>query len=559
MANPDPSATRTQRWLRLAPGTLIVLGALLRLRAYFHFRPLWLDEAMLSLNIGSRSFVQLLKPLTDDQSAPIPFLWATRLSITVGGMNEASLRLLPLVCGVLLLVLLWRTARNLLDTLPALVALAMAVLSPLLIYYSNEVKPYVVDALVTLIVVNAVLVVIADSESPKPWRRLGLTGVFAVLASAPAFLVLAGAGAALLFTPGIWAGRESRRRLLFTGTAWACTFGVVYVAFIRPAASNPYLQTYWASSFLSPLEPHLASRAASAFGTTMQGIFVGDGGSWRATVGLALLLGCAAGAVRLARTRGVPILMLLVVPPLAAVAASMVHRYPIAPRLMLFASPLTILLLAAGLDGFTARLERGARTVALLVVSGAILLLPLRGAIHGFIAPSEQEDVRSLTKMFAREHRRGEAIYVFSRSVPSWAFYSTDWSAPDLLRIGRLTELVGSSGPAFRNAPTRGRAVANEGDSLQFREADFQELIGIPAGTGPTLEEPGGAERPDTGWADNERRRIRIAAGLEPAWVLVSSFKPAVGTELLRSLKEGGATILSRSESASGFLLKVKF
>ena len=63
---------------RFATGA-ILLGILLRLRQYVEARPLWLDEAMLSLNILTRSFQGLLQPLDQDQTAPVPFLWGEKL------------------------------------------------------------------------------------------------------------------------------------------------------------------------------------------------------------------------------------------------------------------------------------------------------------------------------------------------------------------------------------------------------------------------------------------------------------------------------------------------
>jgi hypothetical protein len=189
----------------------------------------------------------------------------------------------------------------------------------------------------------------------------------------------------------------------------------------------------------------------------------------------------------------------------------------------------------------------------------AVLVLPVRGALSHLFHPASPEDVRSLADSFAKEHRPGEAIYVFGRSVPSWVFYTTDWKSPDLDRVGRLSELVASEGPAFRNAPSRGRPIAAEGDDLVYPNRDFSELVGIPPGTGPTLKSPGGADAPDPGWAENEVGRIRRAAGNGRVWVLLSSFKPAVGAQLVQALDAGGARLESRRETDAAMLLRYRF
>src|SRR5258706_13146620 len=84
---------------------LILLGLLLRLRQYLTWRSLWLDEAMLALNITGRSFAGLLQPLDYYQGGPLGFLLAEKLGITLLGNNELSLRLIPFLAG--LAPLLW--------------------------------------------------------------------------------------------------------------------------------------------------------------------------------------------------------------------------------------------------------------------------------------------------------------------------------------------------------------------------------------------------------------------------------------------------------------------
>jgi hypothetical protein len=66
----------------LLPLIIIALGIILRLREYIANRSLWVDEALLALNIIKRPFLELLKPLSDSQHAPIGFLWLERFSLS---------------------------------------------------------------------------------------------------------------------------------------------------------------------------------------------------------------------------------------------------------------------------------------------------------------------------------------------------------------------------------------------------------------------------------------------------------------------------------------------
>src|SRR5262244_706024 len=111
-------------------------GAAVRAWYFALRRPLWLDECMLALNIASRSALELLRPLDYNQAAPPLFLWIERFAVRVAGVTEPALRA-------------WPIPRRLAGPSAALAAVALAAFSPTLVRYTDEVKPYGTDALVT--------------------------------------------------------------------------------------------------------------------------------------------------------------------------------------------------------------------------------------------------------------------------------------------------------------------------------------------------------------------------------------------------------------------------
>src|SRR5688572_28681353 len=96
--NTPPQMSRTH--LTLAVGLALGVGAALRLFALGSGASLYVDEAMLALNIGTRSLSGLLRPLDYGQTAPIAFLWAERLVVALAGMSEVSLRAIPFLAGI---------------------------------------------------------------------------------------------------------------------------------------------------------------------------------------------------------------------------------------------------------------------------------------------------------------------------------------------------------------------------------------------------------------------------------------------------------------------------
>ncbi|HEX7024072.1 MAG TPA: hypothetical protein VF187_04560, partial [Gemmatimonadales bacterium] len=73
------------RAVTLTLAGILVLGAVLRIVEFLHNRSFWVDEAMLALSIGTRSFAELVRPLSYDQTAPVLFLWLVKTSSLIGG------------------------------------------------------------------------------------------------------------------------------------------------------------------------------------------------------------------------------------------------------------------------------------------------------------------------------------------------------------------------------------------------------------------------------------------------------------------------------------------
>jgi len=105
-----------------------------------------MDEAMMALNIPVRSFAGLLKRLDYHATAPFPFLWMQRVCVRMWGTNELSLRAVPLLAGLAVIVLVAYLGWRLYGEPGAYAAALLAALSPTLIRYSNEMRPYSTDA-----------------------------------------------------------------------------------------------------------------------------------------------------------------------------------------------------------------------------------------------------------------------------------------------------------------------------------------------------------------------------------------------------------------------------
>src|ERR1051325_2431697 len=126
--NPSIAASKLKisfSWEKAGVAALLLLGALLRMRQYLTGRSLWVDEAMLALNIVNQNFAGLFKPLDYDQGAPIGFLLVEKIFNSIFGKNEFTLRLFPLLVGLISLWLFYLLLKRITNIAGLLTALAL--------------------------------------------------------------------------------------------------------------------------------------------------------------------------------------------------------------------------------------------------------------------------------------------------------------------------------------------------------------------------------------------------------------------------------------------------
>ncbi len=401
------------RLVRLAAWGLLALGLALRLRQYLANRSLWLDEAMLALNIIHKNVWELFGKLDYEQGAPLGFLLLEKLAATLFGDGERALRLLPLLAGCASLMLFYVLAREILHPPALLTALALFALSPTLIYYSSEVKQYALDVFFTVLL----FCLFTRHASPIPNYHLLLAGIIAPWFSHPAIFVLAAIGLTLLIQ-----NRRSPLSTLAMGAGWLVSFGVLYLISLRKLSENEFLRGYWQEYFrVNPLNALL-------------GLFANPGGltAYAPVLLTALLLGAGMLLVREKKAAGSLLLVLAF-----AWAASWAQVYPFAGRMILFLIPLIYIVLAAAVDLLWSISPRPRFFAPLLALSlaGFLLYSPLMVSAERFIHPKYPEHIRPTIEYLNANHQPGDALYVYNWALPAFRYYAR----PDMEYVaGRL-------------------------------------------------------------------------------------------------------------------------
>jgi hypothetical protein len=535
---------------------VIAVGLTFRLYQYLRNNSLWGDEAMLALSIVSRSFDELLHPLAYGQVSAIPFLWAERLMVMLFGVNEWALRAVPLIAGSMLCVGIAAVARRFLRRDETLVAVVLTVFSHVLIRYAAEVKPYSLDALLTLTVIGAAAALLRQIDDRRSWVALGLAGAVAVASSLPSPFVCAGVVLALVMQ----ALREGRIRLLshigLLGLFWVALFSVLYSRFYRTSGNAPYMRDFWEGAFLTPGSPHLLARTRRALVEVSSTIDPGLTLLGLGSLALALAL---LGAAVLRRRGQAPYAVLLLVPGVAPLVASAIGVYPVATRLVLFAAPCWVMLMGVGTIG-AARALHGLVPRMPMRWTAALLLLPVVTTGFASLLYQRDQQMRPLVQELSSRWGSGDAVYVFHRVVPAWLFYSTDWADTNLDPLAWAMRVSGRGGLGDENGATRGSRPPGEGEDLVYELNGHTVLLGVSSGVrGRPMS--GYVLHPDPGWAGNEGARIRRAAS-PGVWIILgnaSHYGLDLGAVLLEEIRHRGGRITFERSLQDGKLYRVEF
>jgi len=445
------------RWIPLATGVVLFIGIALRLRMYWFNRSLWFDETLLTLNILHRPFSELVPPLQYHQGAPFGFLVLEKAAVLAFGSSEYALRLVPLLAGIAALVLLYRLGRRMLPAPAALAAVGLFAFSVQQIGYSTEVKPYSMDTAVALLV-TLTAIRAAETTRRRDLVILALTGAAAVWFSYPAAFVLAGTGICLA------AAALSRRhwgnvgKLAVVGLAWTVSCVACYVETLRGVAQDTFVRDIWSAAFV----PWDASY------WTLEWIVDQTLGVFHAPVGMTLsglgvftfIAGWMAGDDQWRLRR-----WMLASPLAVAFAGAALHRYPFDGRFLNFAVPAILIVVSLGIARVASATGRTAPFVGLALV-GLMFLHPLRDTAYLAARPTGFEEIRPVLDYVRQHEVAGDALYLYWRTEPAFAYYSERWKDDDRLPNAKIIH-THPGAPVASTSAGADRRAQDELDALE--------------------------------------------------------------------------------------------
>ena len=404
---------------KAAAALLILMGVVLRLRQYLTGRSLWADEAMLALNIVERDFAGMFQPLDYDQGAPIGFLLVEKILNSILGKHEFILRLFPLLVGLASLLLFYLLLKRLTNGAGLLVALALFAFNPRLIYYSSEVKQYILDVAVTILLLLIAVPLFGSSPQRKEYAWLTIAGLLALWFSHPALFVLAGIGLALMISTMRRRNNSNLTLVMGMGIAWTLEIAFLYLLILNDLSQNAYMREYWQGAFF-PVP--LWSDPGWFLKSLNENIGIQFGIPYAVFVGLFLML--VGWVMSWFQQRGIAIALAGIA--LITLIASALQMYPVFERMILFLVPIGLLLMGKAVEALSQRAKRfhSLGALCLWLLAGYLLYGPVVTSLQNFSQPKYFEHVRPSMDTLRESWKDGDALYVSYGALPAFRFYA---------------------------------------------------------------------------------------------------------------------------------------
>lgn len=409
--------------------SIIALGVTVTLVRYFVDRSLWLDEAFLALNIVNRDYTTLTQVLDHNQVSPILFLFLEKLLLGIFPDPDYALRIFPTLCFILSLLLIYKTTKILTKNCHVAVsAVCLLSVSPFFLSYATEVKPYMSDAFVALLLLYISLRV---TDMKFGLTILCLSGIISIYLSNASVIILCSIGFYLLYQAR--ALGLNAYPLVFVIFIWIFSFGVNYHLLLSPSLGNPYFKEYWGNKFLPFSHPEFWYFGTHVLKTIGRTIFAYPLHHWTWKLFGFLYISCFLSIIF---NRAFSYAYLLVFPLLLHLLLSSLELYPFVDRLLFYQIPLFVMVIAYGVVHYSKMIVGGQLTrlatflPALILIPGHFLSLPI---VDGGIRPS--------IEYLKQNAGRDDIIFIYPTAHWEYQYYEAVGLAPKATRTLDLTAM----------------------------------------------------------------------------------------------------------------------
>ncbi|NEQ49328.1 MAG: hypothetical protein F6K11_04225 [Leptolyngbya sp. SIO3F4] len=431
MHTPKLKSLTHASWLEICSLLGVGLGVLIRLVQYLSNRSLWFDEVAIGLNLLDRSYLELLNALDHNQAAPPIFLWIEKFAIDTLGNHEYSLRLFPLIGGLLSLGLFYRFTQQFTQGWARPIAILLFSVQGYIAYFASETKPYSWDVTIGLLLFMTIAGLDTIKPSLKKTLSVGMLGIISIWLSFPSIFVMAGVEGANIVKLRLWQAPWRAIKEFLLGRlplygGWVLSFCSLYIFVIRKALSGTGLSESWAGRYPDNLWD--IAWLFDSFGR----FFYRPMGFSSPADGIAIVA-FVTGCILVYRRAKLQLLYLSS-PLLITLLAAFLHKYPFRERLILFLTPFALILLAEGIVFWLSHLRKKPRILGIigLIMAITLVFIPLWKGLRGMIDPVSlhYDHVRPTIQYIDTHWQAGDKLYVLPGAQLQFEFYNRRFELP---------------------------------------------------------------------------------------------------------------------------------
>jgi hypothetical protein len=390
---------------------------------------LWLDEAWVADSILSPTWRGMFYYDRWVQTTPPLFLALVRAASSLG-VSEVSLRAVPLICGLLSLLVMAVALRRLFSPSLALLGATFLAGSYYAAKYSQEVKQYSADLLVSCLFLFLIWIWLESESSNRIYWALATLGTLGIFLS---YVTLFWYPLVLLVA--VHKLRRRPLRLMLLTALYAGATAAVLVLFVYPNRA-PNLLHQWQNAFWGQGGVLLSSEL---FLQNLSQLWIPHQQQWWLIVpayvfGILCGLGWLRSVVQFRQgEKRARYMLCLSIPIAAALCASALGQYPVLeyPRFILWMLPICIALAVYGFELIWARISQ--RIPGVLLPIACVLYLMANVTFLRKNPPSP-EQVREAAIFLNAHVAPQDAVFVSGADWQQFSFYSQllRWSPTNL-------------------------------------------------------------------------------------------------------------------------------
>ena len=326
--------------IALLIAAIILIGVLFRTYVYLQNVSFWADESALILNLMSKTYLELFKPLDYNQQAPPLFLIFSKMVYQLFGLNEFILRSIPYFSSLISLVLFYFVCKKFFTHhISILIALLLFALHFRLINYAQMFKPYSSDVCFSIILLLLFLGIDFKNITTKKIALLSVLCILLPWISYSSIFYTIPYCLCMFFYSCILKNKKLVKYSSSFLVVNLTGFCIYYFINLYYPANSEYQHQTWGSwyGFLPDTYARITALFNYIFSVKNEfGLFL---------TSLILLIGVYK-LIKHNKTSAIIILM----PILATAAAGFFHLYPFADRLILFLIPNFILIFVSAIE-----------------------------------------------------------------------------------------------------------------------------------------------------------------------------------------------------------------